>query len=181
MARGRRLFSKEKALYSDLCTLSISLHIHGRKFFNFRGNKTNPCEINRPVFSSVVAVEQPTPKHARVPLSLPADDYFRAIAIFITIAGQCSMMLIYLSLSLPKCHFHYHCQAMFDDAYLLVLVVAQLSTKDWWPPHCLDQSINFDLALDVDKLCWGKTNKENRENYRQPKQIMSSTITFCCI
>ena len=62
--------------------------------------------------------------------SLPADDYFRAIAISITIAGQFSMMLIYLSLSLPKCHFHYHCQAMFDDAYLLVLVVAQLSTKD---------------------------------------------------
>ena len=108
MARGRRLFSKEKALYSDLCTLSISLHIHGRKFFNFRGNKTNPCEINRPVLSSVVAVEQPTPKHARVSLSLPADDYFRAIAIFIT----------------------YHCQAMFDDAYLPVLVVAQLSTND---------------------------------------------------
>ena len=114
------------------CTL-ISVHflfLYTFLFFNFRGNKINPCEINRPVLSSVVAVEQPTPKHARVPLSLPADDYFRAIAISITIAGQCSMMLIYLSLSLPKCHFHYHCQAMFDDAYLLVLVVAQLSTKD---------------------------------------------------
>ena len=101
MARGRRLFSKEKALYSDLCTLSISLHIHGRKFFNFRGNKTNPCEINRPVFSSVVAVEQPTPKHAFV------------IASWWLFSCHC--------------HFHYHCRAMFDDAYLFVLVVAQVS------------------------------------------------------